>query len=91
MNNAFSRYGFALATEATAIFFASAPHAFAEAMTVKNIAEWEIELSDLLFRIIHFENKNGIWHPLLTTDDLLDKTIDWKIIWTFTIPISSTV
>ena len=80
MNNAFSRYGFALAIEAKAIFFASAPYAFADAMTVKNVAECKVELSDLLFRIIHVENMRVYDIPFLTTDDLLDKTIDWKII-----------
>lgn len=70
MNFEFTRHGFALATEATAIFHARAPQAFAEAMTLTDIVECEVNLRDAQSRIINVESMTIYDFAFLTTDDL---------------------
>jgi iron complex transport system substrate-binding protein len=78
MNNAFTRRGFALATAATAMFFATAPHAFADAMTLTDIAGREVTLPDTPSRIILGEGRMMYAIAPLATDDPFENIIGWK-------------
>lgn len=78
MNTAFTRRGFALATAATAMFFATAPHAFADAMTLIDIAGREVTLPDTPSRIILGEGRMMYAIAPLATDDPFENIVGWK-------------
>lgn len=78
MNTAFTRRGFALATAATAMFFATAPHAFADAMTLTDIAGREVTLPDTPSRIILGEGRMMYAIAPLATDDPFENIVGWK-------------
>lgn len=78
MVNAFTRRGFALATAATAMFVVTAPHAFADAMTLTDIAGREVTLPDTPSRIILGEGRMMYAVAPLATDDPFEKVIGWK-------------
>ncbi|WP_298257464.1 ABC transporter substrate-binding protein [uncultured Litoreibacter sp.] len=78
MKTAFTRRGFALATAATAMFFATAPHAFADAMTLTDIAGREVTLPDTPSRIILGEGRMMYAVAPLATDDPFENIVGWK-------------
>ncbi len=78
MNNAFTRRGFALATAATVMSFATAPHAFADAMTLTDIAGREVTLPDNPSRIILGEGRMMYAVAPLATDDPFENVVGWK-------------
>ena len=78
MKNALTRRGFALATAATATLFATAPHAFAEALTLTDIAGREVTLPDTPSRIILGEGRMMYAIAPLATDDPFERIVGWK-------------
>lgn len=78
MNTAFTRRGFALATAATAMFLATAPHAFADAMTLTDIAGREVTLPDNPSRIILGEGRMMYAIAPLATIDPFENLVGWK-------------
>ncbi|MEL7181164.1 MAG: ABC transporter substrate-binding protein [Pseudomonadota bacterium] len=78
MKNALTRRGFALATAATATLFVTAPHAFAEALTLTDIAGREVTLPDTPSRIILGEGRMMYAIAPLATDDPFENIVGWK-------------
>jgi len=78
MTYALTRRGFALATVATATFFASAPHAFAQSLTITDIAGREVTLPEQPSRIILGEGRMMYAVAPLATDDPFEKIVGWK-------------
>jgi iron complex transport system substrate-binding protein len=78
MTNALTRRGFALATAATAIIIASAPHASAQSLTLTDIAGREVTLPELPSRIILGEGRMMYAVAPLSTDDPFEKIAGWK-------------
>jgi len=78
MKNAFTRRGFALATAATAMIIASAPHAFAQSLTLTDIAGREVTLPEQPSRIILGEGRMMYAVAPLSTDDPFEKVVGWK-------------
>ncbi|MFT4915248.1 MAG: iron complex transport system substrate-binding protein [Yoonia sp.] len=78
MTYALTYRGFALATVATATLFASAPHAFAQSLTITDIASREVTLPEQPSRIILGEGRMMYAIAPLTTDDPFEKIVGWK-------------
>ena len=78
MTYALTRRGFALATVATATLFASAPHAFAQSLTITDIAGREVTLPEQPSRIILGEGRMMYAVAPLATDDPFEKIVGWK-------------
>lgn len=78
MKTALTRRGFALATAATAMICATAPHAFADAMTLTDIAGREVTLPDNPSRIILGEGRMMYAIAPLATDDPFENIVGWK-------------
>ena len=78
MKNALTRRGFALATAATATLLATAPHAFAQALTLTDIAGREVTLPDTPTRIVLGEGRMMYAVAPLATDDPFEKIVGWK-------------
>lgn len=78
MTYALTRRGFALATAATAMIIASAPHAFAQSLTLTDIAGREVTLPALPSRIILGEGRMMYAVAPLATDDPFEKIVGWK-------------
>lgn len=79
MSNAFTRRGFAIATAATAMLFATAPHAFADAMTLTDIVGREATLPDAPSRIILGEGQIKYAIANLVTDDPFENIVGWNV------------
>ncbi len=78
MNNALTRRGFALATAATVTLFTTAPHAFAEALTLTDIAGRQVTLPDTPSRIILGEGRMMYAIAPLATDNPFQRIVGWK-------------
>ena len=77
MKNALMRHGFALATAATATLFATAPHAFAEALTLTDIAGRGVTRPNTPSHIILGEGRMINAIAPLATDDPFEGIVGW--------------